>query len=223
MHSPIPPDRLKSGSLMLLVLLACVPAAFLVAPSWAWENGVLETLQVLTLLAGLGFAASRTLRQRASACGMLALWVLPLWAMLAARESSWGAVFAAPLAWTAQGPVFSSASLWYKPLVLPVAGLVCGWMVLYAWLHRLDLVLRRLHAEGRLPWHLVVIAAFAEMGSSCAEGHLHCSFAPGLPQAMAFEELVELAAYLSLVVAQAELLGYAAPAAPARLPAEAAR
>ncbi len=201
--------RTPAGSLLLsvLALAACFPAARLLPPAWGWENGVLETLQVMVLLLGAALALAACQRERPSPLAMLALCAVPLWALLAAREMSWGAVLAAPLAFTQHGPLFSSKVLWYKPLVLPLAGLAVGASVLQIWRYRLDRLVRRLAAERRIPWPLLAMAVIAEIGSNCAEGRLHCSFAGQLPYAMVLEELVELVAYAALVLAQAGVLG----------------
>lgn len=203
-----PPGHAPARSLLLslFALAACVPAARLLPLAWGWENGVLETLQVVVLLLGGALALAAWQRERPSPLAMLALCAVPLWALLAAREMSWGAVLAAPLAFTQHGPLFSSKVLWYKPLVLPLAGLVIGVTLLQVWRFRLDRLVRRLVAERRIPWPLLATAVIAEMGSNCAEGRLHCSFAGQLPYAMVLEELVELVAYAALVLAQAGVL-----------------
>lgn len=216
-----PVARRPAGSALLLALLACFPAAMLLPRTWGWENGVLETVQVLVLLAGAVLAAAAWWRQRPSPMALLALCAVPFWLVLAAREMSWGAVLGVPLAFTENGPLFSSRTLWYKPFVASAVGLLLGCTLLRLWTARLDLLLRRLVLEGRIPWLLLGLAVVGEMGSSCAEGRLACTQLAGLPFAMVFEELTELVAYVALVAAQARVL--ARPAAvdkPVLAPAE---
>lgn len=200
-------------------MLACYPLSTVLPRSWGWENGVLEVLQVLVLLAGAGLALRAWMRSRPLPIATLALCAVPVWLVLAGRELSWGAVFGAPLALTDHGPVYSSRVLWYKPLVPPVVGLLLGMAVVHACRWRLDRLALRLLREGGIPWLVLGLAVLAEAGSSCAEGHLQCTFALRLPHAMVFEELIELFAYTALLVAQASLFRQSAPAlalAPAR-------
>lgn len=214
----LPSVRRPSGTfLLLLLMLGCYPLSMVLPRTWGWENGVLEVLQVLVLLAGAGLALRAWMRSRPLPIATLALCAVPLWIVLAGRELSWGAVFGAPLALTDHGPVYSSRVLWYKPLVPPLVGLLLGMAVVHACRWRLDRLALRLLREGRIPWLVLVLAVLAEAGSSCAEGHLQCSFALRLPHAMVFEELVELFAYLAVLVAQASVFWQGAPAsAPAR-------
>lgn len=213
----------SSGALLLLALLAAYPVSLALPVTWGWENGVLEVLQVLALLAGCVLALRAWRRGRPAPLAALALCAVPVWLILAARELSWGAVLAAPLALTEHGPHFSSRMLWYKPLVAPLVALVLGAVLLQAWRRRLDRPLLRLVREGRAPWLLIGLALLAEAGSSCAEGRLHCGFAVGLPHAMVFEELVELLAYVALVAAQARMFGAGTVAPVASTTAQAGR
>jgi hypothetical protein len=195
--------------------------ATLLPRAWGWENGVLETVQVLVLLAGVMLALAAWWRQRPSPMALLALCAVPFWIVLAAREMSWGAVLGVPLAFTENGPLFSSKTLWYKPFVASAVGLLLGCTLLRLWTARLDLLLRRLVHEGRIPWLLLALAVLGEMGSSCAEGRLGCTQVAAFPFAMVFEELTELVAYVALVAAQARvLLRPAAVDKPVLAPAE---
>ena len=200
-------------------MLACYPLSMVLPRTWGWENGVLEVLQVLVLLAGAGLALRAWMRSRPLPIATLALCAAPVWLVLAGRELSWGAVFGAPLAFTDHGPVYSSRVLRYKPLVAPVVGLLLGMAVVHACRWRLDRLALRLLREGGIPWLVLGLAVLAEAGSSCAEGHLQCTFALRMPHAMVFEELIELFAYAALLVAQASLFRRSAAtqaSAPAR-------
>ena len=210
----VPAGRVPSGQVLLaLALLACYPLSLVLPRTWGWENGVLEVLQVLVLLAGAGLALRAWGRKRPLPIAALALCVAPVWIVLAARELSWGAVFMAPLALTDHGPVFTSRMLWYKPLVAPVIGLLLGVALLHACRQRLDRLALQLLRAGRVPWLVLGLAVLAEAGSSCAEGHLSCTFALRAPHAMVFEELIELFAYLALLVGQASLFRESVPPA----------
>ncbi len=212
----LPPSRIPSGALPLAaVMLLCYPLSMILPRCWGWENGPLEVAQVLVLLVGAVLALRAWWRNRPLPLATLALCAAPLWIVLAGRELSWGAVFGAPLALTDHGPVFSSRNLWYKPLVAPAIGLLLGAALVHACRWRLDRLALRLLREGHIPWLVLGLAVLAEAGSSCAEGHLQCTFALRLPYAMVFEELIELAAYLSLLAAQASLFRERAPAPPA--------
>uniref|UniRef100_UPI00190F5564 hypothetical protein n=1 Tax=Microbacterium sp. 18062 TaxID=2681410 RepID=UPI00190F5564 len=43
----------------------------------------------------------------------LAVAVVPLWCLMAARELSWGAAFLPPMGFGEDGPTYSSSTLWY--------------------------------------------------------------------------------------------------------------
>lgn len=207
----MPAGRARVHTALLLALLGCPPAALLLPRAWAWENGVLEIAQVLALLAGAVLACAAWRRERPSPLALLALCALPFWIVLAAREISWGAVLGLPFALTQDGPLYSSDMLWYKPLVAPAIGLLLGWIVLGIWCRRLDLLLWRLARERRIPWCMLGMAVLAQMGSNCAEGRLGCTFMTGIASAMVCEELVELLAYVALVLAQTRVLARPAP------------
>lgn len=217
----VPVGRLPSGQVLLaLALLACYPFSVVLPRTWGWENGVLEVAQVLVLLAGAALALRAWGRKRPLPIAALALSLAPVWIVLAARELSWGAVFMAPLALTDHGPVFSSRMLWYKPLVAPVAGLLLGMALVHACRRRLDRLALQLLLANRIPWLVLGLAVLAEAGSSCAEGRLSCTFSLRAPHAQVFEELIELFAYVALLVGQASLFRESVPPPVALEPAE---
>lgn len=189
--------------LLLVALLACYPLSYITPAKWAWENSVIENTQVIVLLFGLLSAWFTYAREKPGKIAKLALAVMPIWFILAARELSWGAVFGAPLSFSHEGPVFSSHVLWYKPIVTPVVALLLAWSGFLAWRHRLDQLVLRMAAGGMFPWFAIGIAVFASLGSTCAEGHMQCGLTIITEHAQALEELVELVAYSAVVVAQA--------------------
>jgi hypothetical protein len=188
--------------LLLLLLLACKPLADRLPMRWGWENGVLENLQVLILLAGLAFALAVCKRDWKSPRALLALVVLPIWAVLAARELSWGAVFLAPLDMTAAGPQFSSRVLWYKPAIYPLVGVLLAAAAGVAARYRLDRAVRSVVANRNFPWLELALIVGAAFVSGCAEGHLRCRFDTMPSHQEVLEELVEVVAYAALSLAQ---------------------
>ena len=77
----------------LVLLLASVPASMLLPPSIAFENGPIENLQVILLLASAlwSIRLSRTLYDKG--VQGFDLFCALLFVLLAARELSWGRVF----------------------------------------------------------------------------------------------------------------------------------
>lgn len=153
-------DYCSAGAgLTLLALLLVWPAATLLPGWWGWENGPLENLQVVELLAGAWFAWHHAARlpQQSAARG---LWrsIVPLWLLCAGRELAWGRVFM-QTGVDATGPVLiDSAHLWYDPAIQPVAGAI-GLLALIGIARHGPLDYLRRH---RLPWidlALFVIAA----------------------------------------------------------------
>jgi hypothetical protein len=163
-------------------------------------------MQVAVLVAGFLCACFAYQRTRPTQAAMLALCVMPIWIILVARELSWGAVFAAPVAFARDGPVFSSSLLWYKPIVAPAVILLLVCSAYTAWRNRLGQFLFRIAASGRFPWIAILIAASAVLGSNCAEGRMECVVELFPQHALTFEELVELVAYMALVTAQQIIL-----------------
>jgi hypothetical protein len=195
--------RARPGEWALLAaLLACYPLSIIVPPAWAREGALLESLQVLVLLGGGMLAVTMFLRRRPARIAMLALWVVPVWLLLAGRELSWGRAWRASPGVDAAGAALPAHPLWFQPLVWPVAALLIGWMVYSVWHYRLDDVVRTALAR-RTPWLIVLVALGAAMGSTCAEGHMSCSLDMVASRSQAFEEMVELLAYVALCSLQA--------------------
>ena len=197
--------RLTQG-LLLLTLLACDPIARALPAQWGWENGVFENLQVAILLGGFAFALLVCRRDWKSPAALLALCVLPFWAIMIARELSWGAVFLPPLDVTSAGPSFSSQMLWYKPIIYPIVAVLVACSLYVAARHRTDRVLLRAVVDGSFPLFEPILMIAALYVSTCAEGHALCPFdmPPGREEVL--EELVEVVAYMALWLAQLRLL-----------------
>lgn len=200
---------------LLAALLACYPLSAVVPSDWARESGLLENLQVLVLVGGCVLALAVFVRLRPARIALLALWVAPIWLILAGRELSWGRAWRASPGLDAAGHALPPEPLWFQPIIWPAAALLIVTLVYSAWHFRLDEVVRAAFAR-RTPWLCFVVALGAAMGSTCAEGHMSCSLDMVAAQAQVLEELVELLAYLALCGVQATVLAQRALAAQGR-------
>ena len=204
---------------LALLLLTSYPLATVLPATFGWENGPIENMQILVLLAGFVHALWqwRDLRN-ASGTGTtahrtaadttvlrLCLIAIPLWLMCAARETSWGATLITPGIATPEGPYFSSSTVWYhaaiKPLVLLTVACAAG--AFLRW--RLDRPLLALMRQRRFPWAEIALIGAAALLSTTAEGNLPIQL-PGSPvMLLVLEEAAELVSYLSLFLAQLSL------------------
>lgn len=209
------PSRLPAGRgewALLAALAACYPASLVLPAAWAREGGLLENLQVLVLCGGCALALLMYARTRPGRVAMLALWVAPVWLLLAGRELSWGR------AWL-PGPAtdtMAAMAPWFPPLLRSGAAVLLAALLLSAVAYRIDAPLRAAFAR-RVPWIVLVVLLAAAMGSTCAEGHMSCHLDSVLPSAQVFEELCELLAYLALCMIQHVVFVHQMPAK--RMPA----
>lgn len=194
---------------LLAALAACYPASVVLPAAWAREGGPLESLQVVVLCAGCVLALLMYARTRPARVAMLALWVAPVWLLLAGRELSWGRAW---LPHTADDTVTAMA-LWLQPLGRPGAAVLLAWLLLSAVYYRIDGPVRAAFAR-RVPWMVLVVLLAAAMGSTCAEGHMSCHLDQVLPRAQTFEELCELLAYVALCMVQHVVFMHQMPAKP---------
>ena len=192
---------------LLAALAACYPASVVLPAAWAREGGPLESLQVAVLCAGCVLALLMYARTRPARIAMLALWVAPVWLLLAGRELSWGRAW---LPHTADGAMTAMA-LWFQPLARPGAAVLLAWLLLSAVYYRIDGPVRAAFAR-RVPWMVLVVLLAAAMGSTCAEGHMSCHLDQVLPRAQTFEELCELLAYVALCMVQHVVFVHQMPA-----------
>lgn len=192
-------------AVLLLAGAASIPVGLLLPAHWGWENSWIENLQVLILLLGFSCAAMFLRRSPGRRDRLLWLGIAPVWLLVAARELSWGAVFAEPLAFTAEGPQFSSNTLWFKPYVYGLAGAALGTCAGLLAAARLDRVIGQMLRHGAFPWAEALVVLLAAMGSSLAEGHLGWDASALGDQAQVLEELLELVGYMALVLAQARV------------------
>lgn len=194
---------------LLAALAACYPASLVLPAAWAREGGLLENLQVLVLCAGCILALLMYMRTRPARVAMLALWVAPVWLLLAGRELSWGRAWLPDPA-TATDTLAAMAP-WFPPLVRSGAAVLLAALALGAVYYRIDGPLRAAFAR-RVPWLVLMVLLAAAMGSTCAEGHMSCHLDSVLPSAQTFEELCELLAYVALCMAQHVVFVHQAPA-----------
>jgi hypothetical protein len=192
---------------LLAALAACYPASLVLPAAWSREGGLLESLQVLVLGVGCVLALLMYLRARPARVAMLALWVAPVWMLLAGRELSWGR------AWLS-GPAsqtMAATALRVEPLVKPGAGVLLAWLVFSAVYYRIDGPLRAAFSR-RLPWVTLVVLLATATGSTCAEGHMSCHLDRVISTPQAFEELCELLGYSALCMAQHVVFMHQIPA-----------
>ncbi|AVS70934.1 hypothetical protein C8247_11160 [Paracidovorax avenae] len=212
----VPPQSVRWRRLwlafMLLGLALSGAVASVLPVSAGWENGLLEDSQVVLLLAGACMAVlvacGHTAGRPASPVAKgLALASVPVWCLMAARELSWGAALLPPIGFSAEGPVYSSSVLWYKPAVAPLALLVlawCGWVLLRS---RVLQAVPALLRSRQFAWPELAVLLLAAALSTYAEGHLGIPVAGFLQgRAVVVEEWAELFAYLALVAAQWQVL-----------------
>lgn len=186
----------------VLWLLAVVPLASVLPRTLAWENALIENTQLAELLLGCVIAAWWSFKRPMARGGALALGLAPVWFVLAARETSWGATLGAPLYMSANGPVFSSSQLAYKPVVYPVIGLLLLFSVVVFVRFRVLPQVMSLIRSGRFPWPELALVVVAAMLSTIGEGHLKGVWTPPEQMGALIEELSEVAAYGMLMLAQ---------------------
>ncbi len=160
---------------------------------WGWENGLLENLQVLVLIAGLAVSwlaawnnsADRKFRN-------LWLWLTPCWLLSILRELSWGRVFY-PVFMGEHGPEFITLQqLPYGFLIKPLVVIVIV-VTLMAIYHTDPLLCIR---QTKLPFpDFVTLLLAALIAIFCDKNIL-----PSLqPYHQVLEEWAELTAYWSMV------------------------
>lgn len=177
---------------LLAALAVCLPASLAMPAAWSREGGLLESLQVAVLVAASLLALGMALRSWPAQVSRLALWVAPVWLLLAGRELSWGRE------WLVQPGV---GAVWLVSLARPAAMLLLALLLFSAWRYRIDAPVRAAFAR-RTPWLCLLVVLGAAMGSTCAEGHMSCELNLAARHAQSFEELAELVAYCALCLVQ---------------------
>lgn len=186
--------------------------AFLVAPllpvEIGWENGFLENLQTIILVLGAIWAL--WCWHACDSPRIKALWLTlaSIWLVLALRELGWGVVFLEPLSHSNEtGPVFSSSvQLWYRPAVVPgLAAVVFIWVWSF-FATRQGVTIMELVERKALPLTEVIIVVALMVFSAAAEGHMGLSSGLMNGSAQIYEELIELFAYLALLMSQFRII-----------------
>lgn len=173
-------------------------------PTSGWENHWIENLQVAALVGGLVLAAIEFRRAPpASILRRLALFAMPIWALCAAREISWGATFLTAGTMGDDGPSFTSRDLWYRPGIAPLAAMALVFSLYVFLRYRLDRPLLELVRRRRFPWIEMALCVAAAALAAAAEGHAGGLMLPGLHAAKeVMEEWWETLVYLGLLTAQ---------------------
>lgn len=197
--------RVRPWLLVLLLLLvypvgACLPA------TWGWENGVVESAQLLLLLTAAGLSAIAAWRDRGHPLAHFGRGAAAVWLLLAGRETSWGGVFMPALSFDANtGPMFSSRVLWYRPVVTPLLLAVAAFVLWHWWRWRLPARLGAAVRAPGFPWLAIAVTLTAALAAVLFEAHLGTA---GLPagQHQVLEECAELVAYAGLLLAQVQVV-----------------
>lgn len=193
-------------TMLAMLLLSAVSLSSLMPVAWGWENGVIENSEVLVLALGAAMAVTASCRAALQQRGRLGAILAPVWVILIGRELSWGAACLPPVGFTDGEPVYSSALLWYKPLVGPVAVALLLGCAIQAWRHRLPAACWRALSNDRSMLLPLLIGGLAAIGSTFSEGKLGVTLPFSHGRAEVLEELLELIAYCALVRAQYLLL-----------------
>ncbi|MGJ7519437.1 hypothetical protein ACSFA0_02930 [Variovorax sp. LT1P1] len=173
-------------------------------PDAGWENHWIENVQVAVLVGGLLFAAIAFRRAPpGSELRCLALFTLPIWALCAARELSWGATFLTAGTMGHDGPSFTSRDLWYRPGIAPLVVVALAFSVYVFLRYRLDRPLFDLVRRRQFPWFELALCVAAAVLAAAVEGHVGGLALPGVGAAKeTMEEWWETLVYLGLATAQ---------------------
>lgn len=171
-------------------LVAVYPLARLIPYEMTWENGPIENFQVFLLL--LGALINWRLYKKSAGRVKMYLWQTVFFALLTARELSWGRVFLTVGA-DEDGPIFQEFGPNQKLILHCIVGVLILWLLvnLVRWVPW-----RKLLGLGReLPWHfLAVILASIFLMQTGEKGF----FGLGHKVGQSLEELSELNVYFGL-------------------------
>lgn len=143
----------RSTQVTLGLAMISLVLFFFLPPSIAYENGLLENLQVVELLLGAAFAcfvaakAAITSERNIWYCGAVTFLVC------AGRELNWGRVFY-PVA--DHNKFLPLKALWYGPIVYPIVGLAIITVIVILWRSRLISFI----ADKKIPfWNFLLFIA----------------------------------------------------------------
>lgn len=183
------------------LLIVAYPLSFVLADWWSWENGPIEMLDNLVLLAGALQAASLAYRSQ-SPWRWLWVAVLPIWIVCLARELAFGAVFLPPIGMSDDGPEFSSKVLVYHRLIAPAMAVLALMSLTVLVRFKLWRLLPAIAKARQFPVLELVMTAASFLLMTAAERHMHMSLDAYVGFAQVVEETVELAGYVFLLTAQ---------------------
>lgn len=116
------------------LLFSIVPLGIVLPPWWAWENGPIESTQVVILMAGLIASSLIAWNSRNDEFGKVWMWTTPAWLLLVSRELSWGQVFFPIINDGLSEPKFIPLQkLWYGPYINFVMGIIVLAMIIGLW------------------------------------------------------------------------------------------
>lgn len=182
----------------LIIMLFAFILSIFSPPAWAVENGPVEWLQVVVLLAtcilvvfvyyfGVGTLANRR----------LLLWTIPLWLLVIGRELGWGREVVRALEVTQKLP-----DIWYKwfvyPAIVAVSAVTLGGLLRNGLLAEV----RRWHRFGRVPVVDIIIIVGVSVMVELVEHHSRGFFGD---REQVYEEFAELAVFIAVFILVANL------------------
>lgn len=195
---PAPKFEFFTGILFCILLVLAYPIARILPPTWAWENGVLEWIQVFILSCALVIAFWYDKKAPTRYLARFWFYQLPIWLIMLGRETSWGAAFFPYRAINDHGPVLVSVkSLWYGPAVYPLLGLLFIFTIFQIIRHRLYRIPLSLLRARRFPLLTLSLSFLGIILASCFEQEM-ISLPNVLNQSL--EEYLEAIFYLGLIV-----------------------
>lgn len=150
---PFPPLFFRLAKLIAIgYLLAVYPLARIIPYEMTWENGPIENFQVLLLL--VGALINWRLYKNSAGTVKMYLWQAVFFAVLTARELSWGRVFLVVGA-NEDGPIFQEFGPNQKLIIHGLVGLLILWLLvnLIRWVPWKRVL--RLGLE--LPWGFLIV------------------------------------------------------------------
>lgn len=171
-------------------LLAVYPLARMVPYEMTWENGPIENFQALLLL--VGALINWRLYKNSAGTVKMYLWQAVFFAVLAARELSWGRVFF-PVSAGEDGPSFLELSPNQKLILHGIVGLLILWLLvnLVRWVPWK----RVLRLGWEFPWSFLMVILVSVFLVHMGEKGL-CGLGHKVGQSL--EELSEVNVYFNL-------------------------
>lgn len=167
----------------LLVALMIIPCILFMPEKYGYENGLLENLQMLTLLAGFIFALKSKINKKFFYLTAMVI------VILAIREVNCGRTIFFAIPGTIN-EFYTWKQIKYGWLAHPIYGIYIAYVIIYFLRNKLFINLWELFSKTKLPiWNIGLMLIGIRLGLY-AENTLHN---------MVFEEISELLFYVSLV------------------------